>query len=184
MNFCSSSRTALRPCGWKTSCASTFVSEWPRPICCSTVPTTGTLQQYIGILPPVLVDHPDGCKPAEEVSTKCDSGIFDTLVRSVCFGCILEQREHLATACMLLLCHCIFHVFLFLQGSGGPVQLCAAIKQVSVRIPLDISTSLIYRLLWLFLGIGNTISRWVKHPIFSAPKLTFTQYDIILKRVI
>ena len=71
------------------------------------VPTTDALQQCIRILPPVLVDHPDGYKPSEEVSTKCNPGIFDALVRSVCFGCILEQREHLETACMLLLCHCI-----------------------------------------------------------------------------
>ncbi|OPJ68389.1 hypothetical protein AV530_006035 [Patagioenas fasciata monilis] len=49
-------RTALRPCGWKTSFASTFMSEWPRPVCYSMVPTTGALQQCIGILPPVLVD--------------------------------------------------------------------------------------------------------------------------------
>lgn len=155
LNFCFSSRTALRPCGWKTSCASMFTSEWPRPICCFTVPATSARQQCIGILPPVLVDHPDGCKPAEEVSAKCDPGISDALVRSVCLGCILEQREHWETACMLLLYDCIFHIFLFLQGPGGSVQLSAAIKRVSIRIPLDISTSLIYRLLWLSLGIGK-----------------------------
>lgn len=46
-------------------------------------------------------------------------------------------------------------MFLFLQGPGGPVQLSAAHKQVSIRIPLDMSTSLIYQLLWLCLGIGK-----------------------------
>lgn len=69
------------------------------------VPATGTLQQCVGILPPVLVDHPHGCKPAEEVSTKCVAGIFDVLVRPVCFGRVSEQREHLMTACVL--CHWI-----------------------------------------------------------------------------
>lgn len=60
-------RTALRHCGLKTSVASMFMAEWPRPVCCSMVPTTGALQQCSGISPPVLVDHPDGCKPAEEI---------------------------------------------------------------------------------------------------------------------
>ncbi|XP_027597550.1 translation initiation factor IF-2-like [Pipra filicauda] len=68
-------RTALRPCGWKTSFASMFMSECPRPVCCSMVPATGALQQWIGILPPVLVDHPDGCKPAEEVCKECIADI-------------------------------------------------------------------------------------------------------------
>jgi len=44
------------------------------------------------------------------------------------FGCVLEQREHLETAYMLLLYHCIVHIFLFFQGPGGPVQLPAVTK--------------------------------------------------------
>lgn len=66
------------------------MSEWPRPVCCSMVPATGALQQCVGILPPVLVDHPDGCKPAEEVSTEGVPGISDALVRSVGSGCVSE----------------------------------------------------------------------------------------------
>lgn len=79
------------------------------------VPATGALQQCVWILPPV--DHPDGCKPAEQVSTECVAGIVDALVRSVCFGCALEQREHSTTACVLLLCHWIA------QGLCGKVLL-------------------------------------------------------------
>lgn len=70
------------------------------------VPATGALQQCVGISPPVLEDHPDGCKPAEEVSTKCVPGVFDALVRSVCLGCVSEQREHSVAACVL--CHWVW----------------------------------------------------------------------------
>lgn len=68
------------------------------------VPATGALQQCVGISPPVLVDHPDGCKPAEEVSTKCVPGVVNALVRSVCFGCVSEHRKHLVTACVHWVC--------------------------------------------------------------------------------
>ncbi|XP_053832582.1 translation initiation factor IF-2-like [Vidua macroura] len=60
-------RTALRPFWWNTSFASTFMLEWPSPVRCCMVPATGALQQCVRILPPVLVDHPDGCKSAEEI---------------------------------------------------------------------------------------------------------------------
>lgn len=88
LNFCCYSRTALRSCEWKTSFASLFLSEWPRSLFCSMVPTRGPLQRCIRILLPVLVNHPDGCKLAEEVSIKYGIDIFVRLVRSVCFGCI------------------------------------------------------------------------------------------------
>lgn len=69
------------------------------------VPATGALQQCVRILPPVLLDHTDGCKPAEEVSTKCVPGVFGALVRSVFLGYASEQRDCLMTACVL--CHWI-----------------------------------------------------------------------------
>lgn len=51
--------------------------------------------------------------------------------------------------------HAYFHILLFLHHPVGPVQMSAAIKQVSKRISLDISADLIKLLLWFSLSIGK-----------------------------
>lgn len=64
------------------------------------------------------------------------------------FGGHLESSQGQLSAC-------IFHILLFLPHPVGPVQFSAAIKQVSIRIPLDISADLIKLLLWFSLSIGK-----------------------------
>lgn len=104
LNFCSSFRTALRHCGWKTSVASLLMAEWPRPVCCSMVPTTGALQQCSGISPPVLVDHPDGCKSAEEVSAKCNPGFLFFFILWSGFSALDEPQSEGGTQRMHVCC--------------------------------------------------------------------------------
>ncbi|RMC15797.1 hypothetical protein DUI87_08001 [Hirundo rustica rustica] len=123
------------------------------------VPAPGALQQCVGISPPVLVDQPDGCKPAEEVSTNCVPGIFDALVRPASLMMDSECQHVLHGGSMRNISHGIhtveidtllpeFLVFIPL-GCPGFQRIHAMKKFAYCKVVL--ATSLVWVLLDMFL---------------------------------